>query len=175
MPTRRHHLFDFLFRRHGKELLAFAGQRSGVDCAEDLVQDAYLRLLQHPEPESIDNLRAFLFQTTSNLTVDHHRRQVLRARYRHEVAHHEDEADELEQAPAADPTPEVYWSRQEDLERLSRMLQELPETTRYAFVLRRIEGLSHGEIAERLGISVRGSERHVATALRHLLKHKNFG
>jgi RNA polymerase sigma-70 factor (ECF subfamily) len=175
MPPRIYRLFDYLFQRHGTELLAFAGRRSGSDCAEDLVQEAYLRLLQHPNPESIANLRAFLFQTTANLTVDHHRKQVLKSRYHKETGTEEDGEGELEQAPVGDPAPDVYWSRHEELDRLNDMLQELPETTRYAFVLRRIEGLSHSEIAERLGISVRGSERHVAAALRHLLKHKSFG
>lgn len=135
MPRRRHRLLDYLFRPHGTELPAFAGQRSGSDCAEGLVQEAYLRLLQHPNPESIANLRAFLFQTTANLTVDHYRKQVLKSRYHRETGIEEGGEGELEQAPAGDPAPDVYWSRREELDRLNDMLQELPETTRYAFVL----------------------------------------
>ena len=54
------------------------------------------------------------------------------------------------------------------------MLQELPEIPRNAFLLNRIEGLSHAEVAKRLGISVRNSERYLSIAMRHLLKHHSF-
>ncbi|AEG02655.1 RNA polymerase sigma factor [Methylomonas methanica] len=163
---------DKLFRRHNKELLFFATQRAG-NAAEDLVQEAYIRLLQHPDPESIKNVRAFLFRTTSNLSIDLHRRQMLEARYQ------ADSTADIDMEPAAiavtSPAPETHISHQLELDLLRDMLQELPELTRYAFVLNRIEGLSHAEIAKRLGMSVRNSERHLAIALRHLLKHPGFG
>lgn len=165
---------DKLFRRHNKELLYFAAQRAGA-AAEDLVQEAYMRLLQHPDPASIDNPRAFLFRTTSNLTVDHHRRQMLEARYQPDV--YTVEADlvaEIAKVPGNQPPPETLASQHQELDRLRSMLDELPELPRHAFMLNRIEGLSHQEIGKRLGISDRSSERYVGIALRHLLKHSAF-
>ena len=53
-------IFDALFRQHKKELLVFASERAG-DVAEDLVQDSFLRLIQHPEPHTIKNPRAYLY------------------------------------------------------------------------------------------------------------------
>ena len=171
MPDRKHRLLDFLFRSHRRELLVFAGQRTGGSLAEDLVQEAFLRMANHPNLDSIDNPRAFLFQTTSNLSIDLHRRQVLTDRY--QCAEAEVEA---EMGAVADhrQSPEQHLIRAQDLERLSAMLLELPDETRYAFVLNRIEGLSHAEVGQRLGISVRSSERHVSQALRQLLKQRNI-
>lgn len=166
-------LMDKLFLRHSKELLLFATQRAG-NGAEDLVQEAYLRLLQHPDPESIENVRAFLFRTTSNLSIDLYRRQMLETRYRFEPAPDLENDREISGITSTTPAPETQISQQQELELLSEMLQELPEVTRYVFVLKRIEGLSHSEIAKRLGISERNSERHLAIALRHLLKHPGF-
>lgn len=162
---------DILFRRHSKELLFFASQRAG-SAAEDLVQEAYLRLMRHPNPESIGNIRAFLYRTTSNLTVDYHRRQVLEARYQQTST--QDVEIDAQLVKAVTPSPELRLSQQQELDMLRDMLQELPEITRNAFLLNRIEGLSHAEIAKRLGISVRNSERYLANAMRHLLKHSNF-
>ncbi|CAD6873390.1 RNA polymerase sigma factor [Methylomonas fluvii] len=167
-------LLDKLFRRHNKELLYFAAQRAG-GAAEDLVQEAYMRLLQHPDPASIDNPRAFLFRTTTNLTVDHHRRQMLEARYQPEVYSADADVEaEMVKMPGKEPPPEAQASQQQELDRLRTMLNELPELPRHAFMLNRIEGLSHKEIGKRLGISDRSSERYVGVALRHLLKHSTF-
>jgi RNA polymerase sigma factor (sigma-70 family) len=164
-------LMDILFRRYSKELLFFASQRAS-HAAEDLVQEAYLRLMQHPNLESIGNHRAFLYRTTSNLTVDFHRRQVLEARYQQEPT--PDLEIDAQIVKAQTPSPELHLSQQQELDMLRDMLQELPEITRNAFLLNRIEGLSHAEVAKRLGISVRNSERYLAAALRHLLKHRSF-
>lgn len=166
-------LLDKLFRRHNKELLFFATQRAG-NAAEDLVQEAYLRLLQHPDPQSIENVRAFLFRTTSNLTIDLHRRQMLEARYQPDFNAENEVDSEINRISDATPSPEIRIAHQQELDLLQQMLQELPEVTRYTFVLKRIEGLSHTEIAKRLGITERSSERHLATAIRHLLKHPGF-
>jgi len=168
-------LLDKLFRQHNHELLFFATQRAG-NAGEDIVQEAYLRLLRHPNPESIENVRAFLFRTTSNLSVDYHRRQMLESRYQTELtADIEADADtEPNRLSVSFPAPEAQINRQQELELLREMLKELPEITRYAFMLNRIEGLSHTEIGKRLGISARTSERYAVVAMRHLLNHPSF-
>ncbi|MFA5985004.1 MAG: RNA polymerase sigma factor [Methylococcaceae bacterium] len=165
MSTRKR-ILNFLFQTHSKALLAFAGQHSGDDQAEDLVQEAYLRMLQHPELENIENPRAFLYKTTFNLSVDHYRRQINQARY-HCLPH--ELTTELEQIAAPIPIPEDHLAIEQELEQLNDILLKMPELTRYAFVLHRLEGMSHKEVARRLGISTRSSERRIAQAARYLL------
>lgn len=159
-------LFDFLFRRHSKELSVFCKQRADHDLAEDLLQEAFLRILQHPEPDAIENPRAFLYQTIANLSVDVHRKQVIRNRVH---CHGTDLSNELANVADRAPVPEDQLADQEELLNLNALLLELPEITRYVFVLHRLEGLSHKDIATRLSISVRNSERHLATAAQYIL------
>lgn len=129
----------------------------------DIVQESCPRLSQYAEPEDIRNPRAFLFHRVSNFLVGRRRRHASRDRF---------VAPDVELEPLADAAePENPWADQEALERFTELLEQLPELRRHAFVLFRIEGLSHGEIAAHLGISVRSSERHVMMAMRHISRH----
>ncbi|MNO05359.1 putative RNA polymerase sigma factor FecI [compost metagenome] len=47
------------------------------------------------------------------------------------------------------------------------MLESLKPKVRRAFLLAQCEGLTHKQIAEHMGISLRSVERHVADALYH--------
>ena len=48
------------------------------------------------------------------------------------------------------------------------LLANMPEKTRFAFIRDRLDGKSHKEIAEELGISVKGVEYHISKAVRIL-------
>lgn len=159
MPKRSPTLFDLLFRRHGRELLVFASQRAGDD-AEDLVQDAYLRLLQHEDPLTIGNPRAYLYKVTANAAVDHRRKQ----RVRESSAEYLDDFDAL---PSHLPTPETEAETALQLQHCRTALEQLPDIQRHVFLLHRIDGWSHAEIAEALKIPRRTVERHCAKALAH--------
>lgn len=151
-----------LFLQHAHEMGAFVrGRWPREPDVNDIVQEAFLRLSQYPEPQTIQNPRAFLFQTAANLTVDRHRRRETRERF--------DEPDaDIEQVADQRLSPEHYWQTHQQLEKFSAWLDELPELRRHAFILYRVEGCSHAEIAKRLGISVRCSERYVMLAMQHI-------
>lgn len=152
-----------LFLQHAHEIGAFVrGRWPREPDVTDIVQEAFLRLSQYPSPQSIQNPRAFLFQTAANLTVDRHRRRETRERFAAPNA-------EIEQVADRNLSPEHYWQAHQQLEKFSAWLDELPELRRHAFVLYRIEGCSHAEIAARLGISARCSERYVMLAMQHII------
>ena len=48
------------------------------------------------------------------------------------------------------------------------LLESMPEKTRTAFIRDRLDGKSHKEIAEELGISVKGVEYHISRAVKIL-------
>jgi RNA polymerase sigma-70 factor (ECF subfamily) len=52
------------------------------------------------------------------------------------------------------------------LERLSVALEQLPEQCRRAFLLNRLDGLTHTQIATQLGVSTKTVQRHIERALR---------
>lgn len=165
MSLLKHSLLDTLFRRHSMELVAFANQRGGELESEDLVQEAYLRLLQHPDLESINNPRAYLYKVTANLGSDHHRWKAVRGKHM--------ETEEVEPEGLISPLPglEALTEGELLLRKCLAALETLPDVYRHIFLLHRIDGLSHKEIAEAIQLPRRTVERYCAKALAHCFNH----
>ncbi|QCI10098.1 sigma-70 family RNA polymerase sigma factor [Pseudomonas putida] len=126
--------------------------------AADLAQDTFVRLLQRRETLELSAPRAFLRTVARGLVIDHWRREELHRAYLEALAH-------LPEAQA--PSAETRELLMELLERIARLLDGLKPKVRRAFLLAQCEGLSHKQIAEHMGISLRSVERHVADALYH--------
>jgi RNA polymerase sigma-70 factor (ECF subfamily) len=91
------------------------------------------------------------------LLVDHWRRQALEQAY----------LDELLQLPEAEqPSVEQQFLILADLREIDRLLGKLSSRARSAFLLNRLDGLGHAEIAERLGVSVPRVRQYIAQGLR---------
>jgi len=156
------HLMDRLtrsFMEARDDLLRFLRRRGRQNAAEDIVQTAWLRLRERGDPQSWEEPRAVLFTTAANLGTDSHRRETVAERALSR------EAASMQAADPA-PDPEAHADAIGQLERLSAALEELPEQCRQAFLLNRLEGLTHVQIANQLGVSTKTVQRHVERALR---------
>jgi RNA polymerase sigma factor (sigma-70 family) len=143
-----------------EELLGFLTRRTGRVAAEDALQDVWLNLRERGDATSWREPRAVLFATAANLAADAYRRD---AREHNLFCR---DADRLE-AVCPRPDPEAQADATGCLDRLSHALEQLPAACREAFLLNRIEGLSHVEIAARLGVSTKTIQRNIERALRH--------
>jgi len=65
------------------------------------------------------------------------------------------------------PSPHKVLDHGQRLDLLQRALAELPRLCRESFLLRKIDGLSHLEIAGQLGISRALVEKHIVNAMKH--------
>jgi RNA polymerase sigma-70 factor (ECF subfamily) len=128
---------------------------------EDLVQDVFARIAARDSATPIENLGAYVMRTASSVLVDRARRRATRQSGMHV-------AFDNERHGGAEPDPERLLSAKEDLNAATAALLALPERTRAVFVLRRLQGLRHREIADRLGISVSAVEKHMVRAVDHL-------
>ncbi|HEY6925809.1 MAG TPA: sigma-70 family RNA polymerase sigma factor, partial [Steroidobacteraceae bacterium] len=75
--------------------------------------------------------------------------------------------------PDGDGGPERRVSGREEVQRMCRALEKLPQKCRQAFELRKFDGLSQREIAERMGISQSTVEKHLIKALRAVVSEMN--
>jgi RNA polymerase sigma-70 factor (ECF subfamily) len=114
--------------------------------ADDVVQEAYSRLLRARETGPIACPRAFLFVTARNLALNHLRHQ------RHVRPAGEERSDPAELLDGAAAIPEAI-AVAEELRMLVTAIESLPARCRRIVTLRKIYGLSQKEVAARLGIS----------------------
>ncbi len=143
-----------------RELVSFLSSRLGSrHAAEDVAHDACLRLLERGGHPPIERPRSFLYRTALNLVIDRHRRQSVRQSEPLEVL----DSDERWHSPA----PSQLLHLDERLEMVRRALDELSAPCRESFLLRKLEGLSHPQIAERLGVSQSVVEKHIVNAMKH--------
>lgn len=142
-------------------LLSFLRRRGrSREDAEDLIQEAMIRLHVYCQAKPVGNEEAFLRQTVQNLSVDQHRRD--RLDLRREVPF--EEADTREPFVQADPTPEQVLDAEQRLGHIEALLEGVSRRTRDIYFAHR-SGYSYAEISQHMGISHITIKRHIARAL----------
>lgn len=151
-------------------LLARLGNRED---AEDVLQELYLKVSRASADDVIDPA-AYLYRMAMNLARDF-RRGVARARLRD--ADWADASNTMVGADAKDemPSAENALAAKQRLAQVRLALDDLPPQTRRIFVLHKIEGRSHQEIATSLSISKSSVEKHMHTALQRLVARLGQG
>lgn len=153
--------FDALVARYRRPLLSFFQRRAvGVEDAEDLTQEVFMRLSRRFSRLHWGNPDGLVFTVAANALVDHERYERARRR-----GHHVEVDPAL---PAEDPSAEAQLSGRERLRTLVETLDTLHPNVKAVFVLCRFENLSQIEAAARLGLSVSAVEKHMMTAMTRL-------
>lgn len=129
----------------------------------DFRQEVYVRVYESAAKALPTAPKSFLFATARNLIADRVRRErVVSIDYTQDLDAWNVLADEL--------SPEQRLSARQELTRLAAALDELPDACREVIWLRRVEGLSQKEAAERLGIPEGTLESHLCRGVRTLMK-----
>jgi RNA polymerase sigma factor (sigma-70 family) len=133
------------------------------DDLPDLRQEIYVRVYEAASRNGLPAATpAFIFTCARNLLVDRSRRaQVVSI---DTVA----DLEELPDLPHANFTPERIADAREELNMLQAALDDLAPRCREVVMLRKIDGLSHKEIAKRLGIAEGTVEKQITLGVRAL-------
>lgn len=126
-----------------------------ADDADDLVQEAWLRMADFERDTPVVEPGAFLMRTALNLSVSADRARAVRG-----------EAVAIEELSLADTAPDTEAAvlQRERLARLGVCLGRLGDRTRAVFLDVRVGGMSYAEAARHHGIGVSAVEKHVAKA-----------
>ncbi len=148
-----------LFEAHNTALIGFLQSKlDSLAEAQDVAQEAYVRLLRLENPEQVSFLRAYLFHIAGNLAIDR-----LRGRKVRKLA----PVQSLFEQWLETPSPERMALSAEHLRAVQAALRELPAKCSQAFVMHVIEGKGFDVVAARMKLSERMVRYHVARALAH--------
>lgn len=152
-----------LFAAHRGRLERALTRRTGnSDTAGELVQEAFVRLLADGAPDQVRSLEEdtrLLYAIARNAAIDHGRVARRRSELLGSLV--------AEQFPTETPSPAAALGARRAMTALDDALESLPPRTRQVFLLRRVHGLSHSEIAAALDMSVSAVGKHLLRAMRH--------
>ncbi len=136
--------------------------------AEDIVQDAYVKIAGLVETADIMQPVSYLHRVVRNLAIDRHRRLKYEANMFAEDVSIGCFAHEL-------LTPESIVSQRQMITILMHALSALPKRTQIAFFLYRLSGLTQREIALQLHISTTLVNFMIRDAVLHCKKCLQYG
>ena len=134
--------------------------------AEDLIQEALLRLHVYAKDDAVVNEEAFLRRAVHNLAIDQYRHD--RSGLRRQVPI--EEADRLSPLIASSPTPDQILENQQRLDCLTALLDAVNPRTREIYFAHR-SGYTYAEIADDMGIAEITIRRHIARGLLTIMEH----
>ncbi len=144
-----------LFDHHQARLYRLALRLTwGDDDARDLVQECFLRAIEHEVPDDPKFAERWLTRVLVNLCRDRGRRGIVRKTHRDRVR---------QETPAASHDPTMNAA-------VRQAVLALPVRQRAVVVLHEVEGRSLQEIGAMLGIAAVTARWHLHTALRSLRK-----
>lgn len=127
----------------------------------DLRQELYVQLYESALKKLPDNTKAFAFRSLRNLLINRARRA--------RIVPMESFADiDTLNVAVHSLTPEREATAREELAQLRLGLEQLPPRCREVVVLRRVEGLSQQEVAQRLGVKISTVEKQLTYGLKAL-------
>lgn len=127
---------------------------AGLD-VDDIIQEMYARILSVPSMETIRYPRQYAIQTARAIIIDHLRRSRVVSI---------DSCGSLEQLDIALPeaSTEERLEFRDEIQEVADALMRLPKVCRETLILRRVEGLSQKEAAQRLGVTEKMAEYYMA-------------
>jgi RNA polymerase sigma factor (sigma-70 family) len=154
-------LVERLATEHGKDLVRFIARRirTAVD-AQDVAQEAYVRLLRLGRKDLVRDPRAYVYRIASNVISE------IEIKRRADAARSGRWSSELLTEDAgdnADSDADTLILRS----RLESVIGQLSPKCRAVLILHRREGMTYDEIGSRIGISSSMVKKYLTQGLRH--------
>ncbi|RLD25972.1 MAG: RNA polymerase subunit sigma-70 [Bacteroidetes bacterium] len=148
-------IFSAVFNKYSKDLYDFLYYKFGESFSpKDKVQDAFIKLWQNCSKVSPNKAKSYLFTVANNLMLNEAAHQKVVLKYQKEAPKQQ-----------TNESPEFLMLEDEYMQKLQKAISNLTEAQRTAFLLNRIEGKKHKEIATLLDISTKAVEKRIYGAL----------
>ncbi|MBN1926754.1 MAG: RNA polymerase sigma-70 factor [Prolixibacteraceae bacterium] len=161
--------FDTIYGYYCIKLYAFAIRYVKIETdAEDIVQEVFIKIWQNRKNINVySSFESYLF------TIAYHSAINLLNKKVHEKRYFEYLYSIQKMEDTSELTDEIFFN--ELNRKIQLLLKELPPRQKEIFSLSREKGLSHEEIAQKLGISVNTVNNHIVTALNFIRRNLDNG
>ncbi len=153
-------IFSSLYNKYSRELHDYLYYKYGEELSpNDKAQEAFIKLWENCKKVKFTSARAYLYKVANNMMLNEvkHRKVVLK--YQKQTPKNYTNED-----------PEFLMEHEEFNKRYQAALAELTEEQRTAFLLNKIEGKKHEEIATMLGVTRKVVEYRIYSAFGSLKK-----
>lgn len=131
---------------------------------EDILQDAYIKTYCAAKKDKINNPNAFLAKTARNLALNH-----INSYYEKNAEQMGENVDQL--VIDSNASVEEQVASQNRFQDLCLAVRTLPPKCRKVFVLKKVYGYSHKEIAQEMEISEKTIEKHISKGIKHCVEY----
>ncbi|MFD0836034.1 RNA polymerase sigma factor [Mariniflexile aquimaris] len=153
-------VFERVYNKYSQDLFNFLYYKYGSQInPNDVSQDAFIKLWDNCKKVSLSKAKSFLFTVANNLMLNELKHQKVVLKYQKEKPKH-----------YTNESPEFILEKQQFLQRYQKALENLNEEQRIAFLLNKVEGKKHSEIAELLGVTQKVVEYRIYSAFNNLKK-----
>ena len=147
----------------------FAARLGSLAAAEDLIQELYFKIATLDETIQVQSPDAFLYRIGSNLMLDR-LKQERRSNARDGAWRETNRMTVGGEEIVDEPLPEQALAARARLAQLVEAVGEMPPQMGRAFRLHKLEGLTHAETAQAMGVSRSAIEKHISAALKLLAR-----
>ena len=163
-------MFEFVFKAYFPRLMAFTIKFIPDKAeAEDIIQDAFLKLWLKRKDIKEDTFHSYLFTMVRNVCLNHIKHKKITSNYKLALEH-KIEGEKLYYADFfSDPFHQTIFNELQGV--IEDIMSNFPEQTKNVFYLSRFKGMKNKEIAIKLNITLRTVEKHNTKALQLLKDH----
>ena len=123
----------------------------------DKVQEAFIKLWENCAKIKPEAVKTYLYTTANNMMLNAAKHQKVVLKYQ-----------QVKPKDYTNESPEYVLRKKEFMKRFERALSQLKEEERAAFLLSKVDGKTHKEVAEILGITKKVAEHRIYAALNAL-------
>lgn len=164
MPTSLHKdicdkiRFSKLYEKYAQSLSNLLFYKYGAFLnPADKVQEAFIKLWENCAKIKPETAKSYLYTTANNMMLNEVKHQKVVLKYQ-----------KVKPKDYTNETPEFVLRKKEFLKRFERVLSQLKEEERVAFLLNKVDGKTHKEVAEILGITKKVAEHRIYAAFNKL-------
>ncbi|HHC80545.1 MAG TPA: sigma-70 family RNA polymerase sigma factor [Flavobacteriia bacterium] len=149
-------VFSSIYKQYAKDLHDYLYYKFGSQMdINDKVQDAFMKLWDNCKDIVPEKARAFLFTVGKNMMLNKFKHQKVILKFQ-----------EIKPKDYTNETPEFLLEEEQFYQKYQKALNSLNEEQRVAFLLNKVEGKRHKEIAEILNITSRVVEYRIYSAFK---------